>query len=595
MKPIDIKTVATITLLLLSIRAYPQFQGNQPTVFTVGTDNACDYTVIQDAIDAVPDNSQDDHQIRITRQQNWNENLIIINKDNLLIQASFANCTDAINNTFTSGPATELRGLGSNATGIFIASSEDVDLRRFKVSGFHLGGVAVVGGSIVTMHSMEIRENVRNNTPGGGLYMSNESSVSLSLSKVTMNQANNGAGIYCDSGSLFLRATQVNSNSTNSSTGIGGGMLLDDGCWARPSSFDIFFDPSTFNNNKAHQFGAGVAIINGARFETNSVQNEERIGRVYITGNIIRNPVTNLLNSAGAGIYASGIGSQVILHSTIIANNNFDDQLQFVGGAAIALDNQATLNIQDRGPNQYCIDETSNDRNCSQIKGHYVNNGDAAVIKIQGGAKANIYQTSIFDNQTSTNTNQLASVIDGSLVMQGNLIYDNGTRPNGQFQQPTRLIRVSPNGTFHGDFLTFSDNRLWGGWVIQSFNSNSIKLTRSIVAEDSNESVFNDSTIQPSQTLFDCILTHEDNSINGTDISVIPPQFENTRPYHISANSPAINMCDNNLGDLLPRHDIDGDERGPCSGVCSTDRFDAGADEFTRPDLIFKNSFELLL
>ncbi len=584
-----------LLLLMVHVIAQPKTAVGPVTVLTVGTDPGCDYSVIQDAIDAVPNGSTEFHDIRVTQQQVWNENLVVTNKTDMRIVGQFADCPDASNEVYTTGSLAELQNAGGIGSGVFVSNSERLTIQNFKISGYQFGGVTVINQSEVNLLGLEITQNTRSNTNGGGIHVGGGSQVRVNQSKIALNQANHGAGIYCDSGFVFVESSEIEFNTTNVSSGSGGGLFVDGGCWTRVHSFRNSPRPLKIQSNTAHQYGGGVAVADGSRFETNTTQFDGVIGQVFITDNLISNPITAVQDSAGAGIYVNGTNSDVLLHSTVIANNNFSDQLQFVGGGAIALDEQATLTIRNRGPHRSCLDSGSTDDNCNQIKGHHVNNGDAAVIKIRGGSQAQIYHTSIFDNQTSTSSNQLASVLDGSLVMQGDLIFDNGTRPNGNLQQPTRLIRISPNGTFHGDFLTFNDNRLWNGRVIQATGSSGVNLTRSIVAEDNTEQVFLDSNIQPSQTLFDCLLVHENQSISGTDIVVGNPQFQSTWPYHIAENSPAVDMCDNNIGDLLPEADMDGDERGPCPGLCAADRFDAGADEFTTSDLIFRNGFQLIL
>ncbi|MCB1581597.1 MAG: hypothetical protein R3E90_15165 [Marinicella sp.] len=583
--------ILTYSFCLMLAHTSQSYAGT--TILTVGTDQNCDFNTIQSAINFVPDDDPQSFAIHITNQQVWQENLSIGNKLNLGFKGQFVNCQTAASNTHA-GSLTTLDGSGLLTTTIFVNASQGIHFTRFIITGSTFGGMTIGTESSVSLIQSSVINN--SNNSGGGIKISNDSFIFIYLSEISNNVASHGGGLHCDDSEVIVNRSQIMHNQANET---GGGIYATNHCELSLNGASSINNTTTeLMANTAGRFGGGLYAELGSNVVINDPNtiNTSYKNPVFIAQNKISNTITNQ-NGAGAGVYLNGSGTQMTAYKIVFDRNSIDDNLMFVGGAAMAIDNQAILQIKHTpGDDNHCGVSFSSNHTCNQIKHNITKSGDAAVIKITGGAQADIRNISIFGNETSTNTNQLASVLNGDLIMQGALIYDNGTTPNPpQVQVPTRLFRVSPAGTFHGDFLTIADNRLWGGWVIESIGSPQLNLTRSIIAEDPIESVLNDSINNPSAKLFKCLLTHENNSFTGTGITVGSPTFQPTLPYHLGSGSLGVNLCTHGFGDLFPEDDIDGEERGPCPNLCAPQRFDAGADEFHFSDLIFKNGFAPLL
>ncbi len=593
-----ITTVALLTLLAAPVQAEQAAAPAGAQTLTVGTDAQCDHASIAAALAAIPSGSTDPFHLRITRQQAWQETLNINNRHNVTLWGGYNNCTDAAAAVPT-GAHSVITGSGTTTAPLaLISNAQNLSFVRMDFVDGGIAGALWIGvGSFVTVNDARIADNF-NNSGGGGIQLSGGSRLDLSKSVLENNGAPIGGGLHClGTGSVvFMHTTRVAHNFTTQVTGRGGGLAAESGCLMHVFAFNNPINaPTVIHDNIAHMQGGGIYAATGAQVRINAITAESP-GQVRLRNNRVENFINPSQPGAGAGIYATGVGSEVTGVRVVLDGNTIDENMGFVGGAAIAVHDGAFFSLRAGGLNNVCFDPDSDDRSCNQIKNNVTLSGDAAVIKITGGAAAEIYQTSVFANQTSTPTNQLASVLDGDLVMQGDLIFDNGRVPNPpQIQVPTRLIRVAPNGTFHGDFLTFTDNRLWGGRVIQASSSPQINLTRSIVAEDPNEAVFLDASVQPSTTLFRCLLVHENSSFTGSQIVLGAPLWQSTWPRHLRSDSPGVNLCTHVVTDLLPEHDIDGQERGPCPVACLPQRFDAGADEFRGEDVIFRNGFALIL
>ncbi len=240
------------------------------------------------------------------------------------------------------------------------------------------GAISLINGAAITSieySSFTDNQAISNNgfegTRGGAIditgNISTEASVIDIISHVEIsgNKASSGGGISLlstnASGSSpaaiigSIKFSTIDSNSALGSVGTGGGVFVDGGrIGLFTQSNNTFFDgiDSTTISNNIAKTGGGISVANS------NVQNSSLLTTVVLTNSTISSnfaefnggginltnadsasPVAifigqstvtqngSLLGNSGNGIYASG-SSQAILQNSIVAENDFNDDLQ---------------------------------------------------------------------------------------------------------------------------------------------------------------------------------------------------------------------------------------------------------------------------
>ena len=238
------------------------------------------------------------------------------------------------------------------------------------------GGLFISDRSTVTVTNSLITGNSAAN--GGGIFADRETTVTILDSEINNNQADvNGGGILSSSGNLTIRNSEINGNSVagnnpdNSSNGKGGGIAIFAGkadivetTVAENSSFssgggitidtdrEVNIYSSTIRNNASGSVGGGIEVITAFDFDPTI-----RIVDSTISG--------NTANSSGGGVYTASVFADfsqenilVQISNSTIANNiaDFDgDDLGDGGGIhaveddLIAVDNSIIAGNFDSG------------------------------------------------------------------------------------------------------------------------------------------------------------------------------------------------------------------------------------------------------
>ena len=265
--------------------------------YSVGSDGACNYTSIQDAIDAARDHEGVDF-VDVARNATYEGVSLDIADHDLVLAGGFANCSQAV----ADGAYTELDG--GDDTVIRIHGQGDVVILGFTITngraprtdtGFG-GGIAITGGPhLVNLANVIVNRNEAGR--GGGISVRNTISgdpgaVQLVLSDnvtVSNNRAGysagriEGGGVYCEESALVMNGGGITSIFSNEADHDGGGVGI--------SECDVTIAPrgaTNFNGivlNTAGRDGGGLAI-NGASGGGTRIYTGAADRPVYIAGNI---------------------------------------------------------------------------------------------------------------------------------------------------------------------------------------------------------------------------------------------------------------------------------------------------------------------
>ena len=577
-------------------------RGNSITL-TVGTDVNCDFNSIQSAINTIPSPNSDFYFIRVSNQQTWFESLQIDNKDNVNIWGGFNNCIDA-DNGVVSGDLSVLNGNISSQPALFVNAARSTNLLFMRIQNTNpSGGVVIDNASSMNIVRSEILNNghttVSSNGTvgeGGGIEIKNDSFLRLSNSLVSGNEALNGGGIACNDAQLDIINSSITDNSTVFTSnnfadrGKGGGIYATNMCRLSIENYISGGNQGTgfgkkIQNNTATIQGGGLyadddstVIING---DPNRTQTAQPV--VFENNRIIHN-IQFVVR--GAGIAVSDPGTEVTAYYLAMIGNNIDPSMLFGRGGGLSVNNHAKFSLRTEKFGNQCIQDITNPY-CNQFVGNSVNSGSGGAIAVGSDAEVEIYQTIMTNNLAESAP--VASMFGGTLNMQGNMIYANGSIFNLVADE---MFSIAGDANIHIDFSTIVDNFMASGALLRTSGADNVRLTRSILDANINTTVFSSNSQNPNNlNLFKCLLTHENNSFFGTNIMVAQAVF--TTNYHLSPFSPGLAMCDQGPGDLIPEIDIDGEVRPGCtSQICPAGSFDVGADATFWFDIIFMNSFE---
>lgn len=235
---------------------------------------------------------------------------------------------------------------GGTESGVTIKDAVDTnvllkDLTIEKNEGKQGGGVHIENSQNVTIDHCTIQNNKTTEVSkngsdvsvgaGGGVFVSDNSHVTITDSKILDNTGTRGGGIYTEHSTVEVVekseiknniATDVPSGASNSNKGLGGGIY----------SFDstLTVTDSTISDNEA-KGSTSLIISNDGELSSSALGNggggicavgkksDVTLDKVTVTGNkATSNVSTNL--GAGGGIEAQG-GSLTVKDSTISNNN----------------------------------------------------------------------------------------------------------------------------------------------------------------------------------------------------------------------------------------------------------------------------------
>jgi predicted outer membrane repeat protein len=521
--------------------------------FYVGSDNDCDFLTIQAAINAA-NSSQNPPEILIADNKNYIENLNI-SLNNILIDGSFANCTDARNGVH-GGNKAKLKGfLGTQfasikITGLFVI------IKNIQLDTNTSGGILANATSVITLENLlffQLGDSAIKIEGDGPIDLKIKNSLFL------LNSATRGAAINCsgiENTNILFHSIEVTDGSgfANNFASTGGAVDLRDGC-----SFSMF-DGGFQNNNSAFSGGAIAAY-----------KVEVDLNRVTFTENI----------SGGQGGAIVAEESQITANASRFIRNESTD----IGGA-IAINPNSTLKLESSMEN--CI----NSIKCSLFDGNKSTNGGA----INSFGNIDISSTYFENNRANVGT-ALSLSFNTITKIEGSVFNHNGNHAANGFDD-RNVIYASGDQNTTISYTTFADNKVLFSTFKQEFPS-FLNVYSSIIYDPSSGDVF-DSDAGSNQNI-NCLIVHEDQSFdaNNAFVTVADPMFVDATngDYHINAAiSPAVDYCTNTQA-MAVYQDIDFQNRGfddpdvTNLGNNPLAIYDIGADESYGND-IFKNGFE---
>lgn len=235
---------------------------------------------------------------------------------------------------------------GATDSGVTIKNAGDTnvllkDLTIEENEGKQGGGVHIENSQNVTIDHCTIQNNKTTEVSkngsdvsvgaGGGVFVSDNSHVTITDSKILDNTGTRGGGIYTEHSTVEVVkkseiknniATDVPSGAPNSNKGLGGGIYSFDstltvtdstisGNEAKGSTSVIIYNDGELSSSTLGNGGGGICAV--------GKKSDVTLDKVTVTGNkATSNVSTNL--GAGGGIEAQG-GSLTVKDSTISDNN----------------------------------------------------------------------------------------------------------------------------------------------------------------------------------------------------------------------------------------------------------------------------------
>ncbi len=553
---------------------------------SVGWDASCDYDLSVDANglqQAIDDGAA---EIRLSNQ-NLHQTALDIT-ENVTLKGGYADCTTANADSQTNiNSVIDAAGTGLSAIKIRSITDGQVTLDSLTIQNASASGLGIdeVTGNI-DLNRINLKDN--EGTYGGGLSVVNFNTTGTLLLSInhmavqnnTANQA--GGGIYCyapESGfDLQVNLISASTIRNNHSDNNGGGLYID-GCRmvfnAGVSEFVNSSIDKEFFANSANISGAGVFAAGGAVLDLIG-SNSDSFDVQLNQGN-----ADPSMSGAGGGIFATSQNTTVNLSNAIVSSNTTG---RYGAGLFASFDAAIYMGSSVTGCNysDYCSQIIANNNT-----GQFPGGGGAMAVRF--GGQLQVKNSLIKFNNSQYDGYVVYSSPDGQVLLEGNLITDNGNstdfdNPIGFFQSGASLMTVAYN--------TLIQNKSASTLFRQSSSNSELKLYGNIIKEFSN-------IHQSSSSITDinCNLINDLSSISVpmTNVTEGEVQFlnSNTSDFRLTdTDILAIDICPSSI--YLPGNDLQGNLRGVDNPDVVDDLgpYDLGAYEYDDNDLIFSNSFE---
>ncbi|MBL4661833.1 MAG: hypothetical protein JKY19_15850 [Alcanivoracaceae bacterium] len=595
---IDRETEAQISKnieLLHTLKNY-SYENMGIDFLTVGADNQCNYSNIQDAIDDFAQSPLSNIEIRIATNKTYVENLIIDNL-NLSLVGGYDNCTISgqsgtpdntrvtIDGSNVALPVIRITGSSQRNTILL----ENLKLQNGIGTGLQTGGGlnAFDANVQILLNSVDI-----NNNTGSGLAIiggtTTDTDIVMIDSIIDSNTANNvGGGIYCEGSdaSIIIGADSgIVFNQVLGANGKGGGAYIISGC-----NFSMY--SAGMVQNMAKSDGGGLYVGDGARA---FLIGREVCSAGTCLGDNIR-PVRFNANQADSDSSGQGNGGAVYItgSSTFVSMSQiWLDDNRAASGGAISVHEGAALMIDRVAKN--CWNSHIDDK-CNLIESNLaISSGLGGAIN-NNNSQIEVLKTYLENNRADLGT-AIYSVGNSAVsIIVSSLFNNNGNDGLGGFSDQ-HVVRAFDGAQYLINYSTFADNHAQASvFGISGIGNSILTLNKSIVDDSDSGDVLN---LSFGTANLDCILAHEIDSITGTQLFIGNPQFvdRNNGNYHLNAAiSPAVDLCNDSGNGPL---DIDTDFRGwddPTvvnQGSNPNARYDAGADETYDNDIIFISGLE---
>lgn len=417
------------------------------------------------------------------------------------------------------------------------------------------GGIAVLNFAALTLNQAIIDTNNASDPTefysriGGGIYAGLQTIVNINDSTISNNNSMFGGGLYAFGSTLTITGNNQGVLFENNTAGHSGG-----GFFHTSSSVNLV-GSVTLNQNSA-SFGGGI-YSRFATFENSPSSNGSlRVvnnmatfhgGGMYFesidnAGTLTLNQAVFDMNSAtkdGGGIELSN-GSSIIIDSTFSQNSAGEN------GGALHLTEFHNSNIS---ASTNCLEQQIAPEYCSEfVNNTSINSGDGIMVE---SSTLSLNSTVLHDH-TSANLGMLLMDVTSNVDLNNDLFYNNGnvgTLSNGAGQ--LRINQVTMDNS---------------GLKVTSNNPTSII---------DNSILWNTVVDVPVGVQGNCNISPNAELPGGSGDPLFYTSLKG--PYHLSANSPAVDACS---GSAI--RDLDGRTRPIDSdGIASGSEYDMGA--FERP------------
>ncbi len=578
-------------------------QVNAATV-TVGP-AGCDYTTIQDAIDAELPGFP---TVRIVQGVYDGELLIDMSEHDSDLEVSlvggFANCNDASSNIRLEGSVSTISG-NDSTYGIKLINDELsqslIQLQGIKITNglykamiTNSGGLDVRGNIELSLIESEISDS--EGVYGGGIYADEHVYIYIRDSRISNNTAFNGGGVFCQG--CYIRADKGTGIVDNDSTQFGGGIYAENDSTVNIYSGSAYPEITHLgiHGNTANYGGGIYAIGASVRMAGYSLSNSSG------TYGDDENPVSLSNNSAqseGGGIYATDESS------LNLANINVVDNEAGVSGGGIQISESSHARIWQVLTDQPCWNHDKS--KCNRFVNNRIangsdTNGSGGAIKVDNSS-VSIKHTWFEGNDAGGEGNGSVISIVGADVaskIDNSVFFNNG------------YVTGSDNSIFHiltasisMQHITAVDN-IFDNAVFFTFGGPAahlyqFELFNSIIHNSNGDDVLQQ--IQPPDTDIGCVLVHDDDTLpnNVTNMIEGNPMFVNREGGSLQLTSDsewAIDKCQHFVPFGFRDLDIIHNSRfvdleGFLNVFGESDYADMGAFEYPGyDDLIFKNRFD---
>ena len=338
-------------------------------------------------------------------------------------------------------------GNAENGGGIFVADDSTCTISGGSISNNKAesgGGVYVEGGGALTVQSdAQITSN--NATSGGGVYVASGGSCTINDGAITQNTATSGGGVYVASGgSLTIDGGAI---TNNEATGGGGGVYAE---------ATLKFNSGTISQNTAGGNGGGIYAA-GPSTILGSDTGTMRLTNNTATGN-------------GGGVYfAEGSSGHLILgNDTLISENKAVN-----GGGVYVANGLLTMRNGTISENT----ATGNGGgiyaggNFMGTGGTITNNSAALGGGVYGAATVNLTSSSITDNEAENGGG--VYVEKGPLYMRDGEISNNTAQSGGGIFLSENVTTAEIVST-DGKSISITDNQASGsgGGIYSSSGAN---------------------------------------------------------------------------------------------------------------------------
>lgn len=439
------------------------------------------------------------------------------------------------------GPASTIIDCESDGRGFIFQSGEGEDSI--------IDGFTIQNGSV---------NNATYNYDGGGIYISNDSSPTITNCIISGNTARYGGGIYSNNGSPIILECTIRNNiaqyigggvysyysspritnctingneATPSSTGYGGGVYVYN---HHSSPYLPTIIGTTISNNDAFR-GGGVyddfsfLKISNCTITANTASDSG--GGIFSTfsfPNIEKSIISSNIATFGAGILGTSFGSIDIKNSTITGNGNASTS----SGGGIYHGN--TINLND-----------------STVNGNTATNGGGIYSAYSG-----TLSKSIISNNNATYGGGLFTNTASLKVINCNVVDNQASTSGGAFYSYN-----SSSSSIESSIISNNSAQYCGGIC---FDSSSPTIINSIIWGDTPNEF--DGNSSPTVSF-----SNIQGGYSGTGNINQNPYLDAN--YHLTVSSPK----DNGTATGAPTTDIDGNSRPQGAGI------DMGSDEYLDP------------